>query len=225
MPQMARGFSSGGASKQATFAGTAQDAFAQATRAITATSGEITWQQPPSAAKFLLGHKNIWTTGGIVLKYDGDLQILPAAPGQVTARFALKLQWGSAVPLLLIQVFAVVLAAMFNYYIAAFALILIVASVAYTAWNASSGVPDKLLEQIVKNLQGGGAAASPQQNYTPPAPQAFAPQPAPAPAPAPANTNAAAIMEQIKQLGSLRDAGVLTPEEFETKKAELLKRI
>ena len=32
-------------------------------------------------------------------------------------------------------------------------------------------------------------------------------------------------MEQIKQLGSLRDSGVLTPEEFESKKAELLKRI
>jgi len=32
-------------------------------------------------------------------------------------------------------------------------------------------------------------------------------------------------MEQIKQLGSLRDAGVLTADEFEAKKAELLKRI
>ncbi|MFN3464745.1 MAG: SHOCT domain-containing protein [Terricaulis sp.] len=32
-------------------------------------------------------------------------------------------------------------------------------------------------------------------------------------------------MEQIRQLGSLRDAGVLTADEFEVKKAELLKRI
>jgi multidrug transporter EmrE-like cation transporter len=223
---MARGFSSGGASKQATFGGTAQDAYGQATRAITATGGEIMWQQPPGAAKFLLGYKNIWTTGGIVLKYDGDLQVLPAGPGQVTARFALKLQWGSAVPLMLVQVFAVIIAAMFNFYIAAFALILIIASVAYTAWNAASGVPDKVLEQIIKHLQGGAPAPS----YTPPAqhytPAPAAPQPAPAPAPAPAGGgDASAIMEQIKQLGSLRDAGVLTPEEFETKKAELLKRI
>jgi hypothetical protein len=32
-------------------------------------------------------------------------------------------------------------------------------------------------------------------------------------------------VEQIKQLGELRDAGLLTPEEFETKKAELLSRM
>lgn len=228
MPQMARGFAAGagGATKQATFSGSTQDAFAQATRAITTTGGELVWQQPPSAAKFLLGHKNVWTTGGIVLKYDGDLQVLPAGPGQVTARFGLKVQWASAVPLLLIQVFAVILAAMFNFYIAAFALILIVASVAYTAWNASSGVPDKLLEQIIKNLQGGGPAAAPQQHHAPPpqaAPQPYAPAPTPAPATAGGDTSI--VMEQIKQLGGLRDAGVLTPEEFEAKKAELLKRI
>jgi hypothetical protein len=32
-------------------------------------------------------------------------------------------------------------------------------------------------------------------------------------------------VEQIRQLGELRDAGLLTPEEFATKKAELLSRI
>jgi hypothetical protein len=32
-------------------------------------------------------------------------------------------------------------------------------------------------------------------------------------------------IEQIRKLGDLRDAGVLTPEEFEAKKADLLKRV
>jgi len=32
-------------------------------------------------------------------------------------------------------------------------------------------------------------------------------------------------MAQLKQLGELRDAGVVTPEEFEAKKAEILRRI
>ena len=32
-------------------------------------------------------------------------------------------------------------------------------------------------------------------------------------------------MAAIKSLGELKDAGMLTPEEFEAKKAELLKRI
>lgn len=32
-------------------------------------------------------------------------------------------------------------------------------------------------------------------------------------------------MAQLKQLGELRDAGILTADEFESKKAELLRRI
>lgn len=42
-----------------------------------------------------------------------------------------------------------------------------------------------------------------------------------APAAAPAND----IMGQIKQLGELRDAGVLTAEEFDAKKTDLLRRL
>lgn len=33
------------------------------------------------------------------------------------------------------------------------------------------------------------------------------------------------VMAQLRELGELRDAGVVTPEEFEAKKAELLKRL
>jgi hypothetical protein len=57
-----------------------------------------------------------------------------------------------------------------------------------------------------------------------------APAPAPAPAVAPAPTPAAAapvgnIPEKIKKLAELRDMGVLTLEEFEAKKKELLSRM
>lgn len=38
------------------------------------------------------------------------------------------------------------------------------------------------------------------------------------------STAAADPIEQLRKLGELRDAGVLTPEEFEAKKADLLKR-
>lgn len=241
MPQMARGFSGGaggGQSKQATFSGSAQDAYNQAIRAIQQSGGELHWQQAPQAAKFLLGYKNIWTTGGVVLKYDGDLQILPAGPGQTTARFGLKLQWNSALPLILLQALAVIVLAMVNPYVMYFALVLVAISVGYTAWSASSGVPEKALEGIIKNLQGGGPAPAvqPQQSYAPPPtpqPQAHAPPPVaspvtppPAPQPAPAQADSTAtIVEQIKQLAGLRDAGAITVEEFEAKKAELLARI
>jgi hypothetical protein len=49
--------------------------------------------------------------------------------------------------------------------------------------------------------------APPQQQYAPPPPQ----QPA-----------EADYMEEIEQLAKLRDAGVLTPEEFDAKKKQIL---
>ncbi len=44
-------------------------------------------------------------------------------------------------------------------------------------------------------------------------------------APTPIATNQPDIMEQLKKLGELRDAGVLTPDEFDAKKMELLARM
>ncbi len=237
---MSRGFSgaSGGANKQATFSGSAQDAFNQAVNAINAAgaaskgqiSSQVTWQQPPSAAKFETICKSTWTTLGFAIKYDGDVQIQPASPGQVTARYALKLQWGSAMGLIISQGVMVLVAAMFNWAIAAYALFFIIGSMAYTAWNLSSSVPEKTLTEFMKHLQGGGVQTSgfTSQPFQPTPQASFTPHPTPTPQPAPVHAgggDSAAIMDQIKQLGGLRDAGVLTPEEFETKKAELLKRI
>lgn len=237
-PQMTRGFSgaTGGPSKQATFGGAPQDAFNQALRAITASGGEILGQQPPQGARFQLGYKNFWSTMNTTLKYDGELQVAPAGPGQVTARFALKLQWGSVVPLMALLVAVVVIGAMLNPYYYAFGLFIIIVAVAYNAWAASSRIPEKILGDIVKALQSGAPMAGgfTPQPYAPqpaPAPQPFQPQPIqpppqPAAAPGPAGGgDAASVVEQIKQLAGLRDAGAITPEEFEAKKAELLARI
>ena len=51
---------------------------------------------------------------------------------------------------------------------------------------------------------------------------AAAPAAAPAPAAAAPANDMTAKLEQLKQLGELRDAGILTPEEFEAKKAQIL---
>lgn len=51
--------------------------------------------------------------------------------------------------------------------------------------------------------------------------QAQAPAPPPPPAPAPSSGGGNTI-EQLKQLGELRDAGVLTDTEFEAQKAKVL---
>jgi len=242
MPQMMRGFSgtSGGNSKHANFSGSAQDAFNQALNALNATNttskgaitSQIIWQQAPLAAKFETVCKSAWSTVGFPIKYDGDLQIQQTSPGQVSARYSLKVQWGSAVGLILLQGLMVIIAAMLNPYIFAFALFLIIGFMGITAWTVASHLPERALGEFIKNLQGGAPApgfVTPQNYAQPPAytpqPATPAPSPTPAPAPAPSGGDSATIMEQIRQLGSLRDAGVLTADEFEAKKAELLKRI
>ncbi|WP_439565554.1 SHOCT domain-containing protein [Microcella sp.] len=61
-----------------------------------------------------------------------------------------------------------------------------------------------------------------QQTAAAPAAAAAAPTPEPAAAPAAPANDMGAKLEQLKQLGELRDAGILTPEEFEAKKAVIL---
>jgi hypothetical protein len=56
--------------------------------------------------------------------------------------------------------------------------------------------------------------AAPQQVYAAPPPQEYAP--------APAAPSQADVLNQLKQLGDLRDAGVLTEDEFAAQKAKLL---
>jgi hypothetical protein len=46
-----------------------------------------------------------------------------------------------------------------------------------------------------------------------------------APAPTADSTASLSVADQIRQLGELRDQGLVTPDEFETKRAELLQRM
>ncbi|MEV4262574.1 SHOCT domain-containing protein [Kribbella sp. NPDC049584] len=64
------------------------------------------------------------------------------------------------------------------------------------------------------------APAAPAPTYAAPAPApTYA---APAPAPAPASDSTADRLEQLKSLGELKQAGVLTEAEFQAQKAKIL---
>jgi len=58
-------------------------------------------------------------------------------------------------------------------------------------------------------------AAPPQPQYAAPPQQQYAPEP-------PAALSQADLINQLKQLGELRDAGILTEDEFAAQKAKLL---
>ena len=69
------------------------------------------------------------------------------------------------------------------------------------------------------------AAATPVQPVyaaPPPAPVQAAPPPQPAPAPATPASDVPSYMAELQQLASLQAAGVLTAEEFEAKKRQIL---
>jgi len=237
MPAMARSFGGGGNSKQINLSASAPEAFNTAMRVLEGAGAEVHWRQPPQGAKFLLTRKSFWSTMGAAIKYDGDLNVASAGPGQSSARLSLKLRWGSAAGLLLGQAALVLVGSMFNIYLAYYGLFFIAISVGITAWTLSSSVPEKALKELSDQIAaGGGGFAAPAQPQPPAYGAPSAPQPAPAygappvapvaPAPAPAQADETAkIMEQIRQLGALRDAGVLSVAEFDAKKAELLARI
>jgi Short C-terminal domain len=72
-------------------------------------------------------------------------------------------------------------------------------------------------EERLQQLEAQQYAQQPQQ-YAPPPPQQYAPPPPPAAAPA----GGGDVVSQLTELAKLRDAGVLSPEEFEAAKAKLL---
>jgi hypothetical protein len=75
-------------------------------------------------------------------------------------------------------------------------------------WMLQNVYPKEAVDQIA------GMIRSEAQNRQAPANQPPVPQP-----------QAPDVMDQLKKLGELRDAGVLTSEEFEAKKADLLARL
>jgi hypothetical protein len=66
------------------------------------------------------------------------------------------------------------------------------------------------------------AYAPPPTQYGAPPPQVYAAPPQQEYAPPPAAPSQADVLNQLQQLGELRDAGVLTEEEFAGQKAKLL---
>jgi uncharacterized membrane protein YdbT with pleckstrin-like domain len=75
--------------------------------------------------------------------------------------------------------------------------------------------PDGVQQEIYRQME---ANARKRAGWASPPPAAAATAPAPA-------APAASIPEQLDQLASLRDRGVITPAEFEAKKAQLLERM
>ncbi|MEU2078083.1 SHOCT domain-containing protein [Streptomyces sp. NPDC013489] len=83
-----------------------------------------------------------------------------------------------------------------------------------------AGTATAVSNRVSRRQQGRWAAQQEPQQYAappPPPPPAAAP-----PAPAPAASDMSSKIDQLKQLGELKDQGVLTDAEFEEQKRRIL---
>jgi hypothetical protein len=189
-----------------------QTAYAKIAQSLTQNKAEITNQQAPTYLSYTMSHSSIWTAF-MKIKLDGSVNLEAMPDGHTVARVEINPAQNSLMSNVGMQgILSTVIGFLFLGPLAL--LIMPLASVGtYMYLNNSMG--DQTLEKLGGNVP--GAAPTPVQVTSSAAP---APQPA---APQPAAQNP--IFAQLKSLGELRDSGVLSPEEFETKKAELLARV
>ena len=91
-------------------------------------------------------------------------------------------------------------------------------------WISDAAAMQQFVGAVKARLHPGSAHANmPGRNVG--QPMQPPPPPPPPPASSPASDERASIIEAIRQLGELHQAGVLNDEEFSTKKAELLARL
>lgn len=209
-------------------------AFAAATSAVQAAGGAVTWQAAPQSARFEMTKKDFMNTGGMKVRYDGELSIAPQGARQSLVRFNIKVNSGSLTPLILVNVVAVLILAMMSGPGGGFVLLVGLAAGGWQLYNVSSKLPGELAEKVQRSLPAPpplgaamGGYAPQQAAYAPPPPVMNGQMAGGAGhggGAAPAGGTSSAV-EQLKQLAELRNVGAITPEEFEAKKAELLARL
>ena len=212
-----------GAGKRVAIALDAAAAYDQIGAAIQAGRGMIEWQAPPQSARFTLDKKDFWNTGGTTVKYAGELTVTPTGPQTCMAQLDLKVNWSSMIPIVFAALGCAFLAVCMYQQFAGLLVPMALALVAYYVWMFASKVPNGIVARMLKGLpEAPMPVGGPAVDATPPPAPTAAPGPGPAPPPSGA---AAGVADRIKQLAELRDAGAISPAEYEAKKAELLKQL
>lgn len=184
--------------------------------------GEVDSQSPPSLIKFHLSMRS-FATGLLKQKFEGESVISEIAPGKsgMTLEFrwsAFSLVWSA----LLVGIVALIISWAAWGAAGVFVAFLVLG---FQYWIFGMNYPDRLLKKFVNAMQTLPTAGRVAPTVAPAAAHTV-PMPASPPSPAAAQGQGSRdIYAEIKKLGELRDAGILTPEEFEAKKGELLARI
>jgi hypothetical protein len=194
------------------------EAFDYTRGALQAAGATLGAQSAPALVEFTLTRKDM-ETGSVEVLMPGRAVVAPAGDGQATVTLTID----PAAQFLLYAVGIGLAALLFGGFflgtLNGLWFLIVLGGEAWLFWNVFNKWPGDALNAIRAKMQA-SSAVSGGAPITPPAAPIFTPSSA-----APASANAADVADQIRHLAELRDQGHLTQEEFDAKKAELLKRI
>jgi hypothetical protein len=211
-------------------------AFQSALQAIQSVGGTIQAQQAPSLIRFEISKRSFATTLGARIPFDCEMILSPAGPRQTSIRVSAKMSSSGSTTLMGVCAGLAVL-----FWWTAISVkaplwgVIGTAGAAGSYWLVSGKGPGEMVQRVMNALSAPPmsalgttavfptASVSPQSSFVaPPTLPTFAQSSG---AIGSTSTTAGTVFEQLRQLGELRDAGIITGDEFEAKKADLLKRV
>jgi Short C-terminal domain len=181
-------------------------AFAQISQSLTNNKAEITSQQAPKALTFSMAYSSFWTSF-MKVKLEGQVALERTPDGQTVAHIEINPAQNAVLGNVGIQgVLGVAIGFLF---LGPLAILIAPLASAGLYPYLNNAMPDQALGKLGQTLPSEGLSSTPVTAMANP------------------NVNHAQseVFAQLRSLGELRDAGVLSGEEFETKKTDLLARV
>ena len=204
------------ATKTLTLNADIEHAYAQIAQSLAGNKAEITTQQPPSFLAFTLGHSSLWTSF-LKLKLEGKVNLEPLADGQTVAHIEIKPADNAVLGNVGFQgIFTAIFGLLF---LGPLALLVAPLGAAGLYPYLNNTMPEQVLDKLDDNIPGLSVGEAHSVNG------ATQPKNVPVITTKPSSSTQETVFTQLKSLGELRDSGVLSTEEFEGKKSELLARI
>ena len=204
------------ATKTLTLNADIEHAYAQITQSLVGNKAEITTQQPPGFLAFTLGHSSLWTSF-LKLKLEGRVNLESTPDGQTVAHIEIKPADNAVLGNVGFQgIFTAIFGLLF---LGPLALLVAPLGAAGLYPYLNNTMPEQVLDKLDDNIPGVSVGGAHSMNG------GTQPKNVPAITTKPSSSTQETVFTQLKSLGELRDSGVLSTEEFEGKKSELLARI
>ncbi len=180
-------------------------AHARILQSLLQNNAEITAQDAPNFLAYTLQHSSIWTSF-FKIRLDGKVRLEATPEGQTVAQIEINPAKNALLNNVGLQgVIGLVIGGLF---LGPLTLLIVPLATAGTYMYLNNSVTDQALGQLSESGPPSGTAPGTSSGVH-----------------AATGATSSPALTQLKALGELRDSGVLSSDEFEAKKAELLARI